>query len=438
MEFLTEELFHYIAHSPTAFHAVDEAGKMLTEAGFIHLQEEKPWSLEKGKKYFVTRNLSSLLAFRIPEGETTGFQMIAGHTDSPCYKLKGKGIAACGDKYQMLDTEMYGGAIASSWLDRPLSVAGRIMVEKENGNSVELTPVLVSAEKDMLVIPNLCIHQNREMNNGVPLKGQTDMLPLYSLNDGKDVYTQMAELAGISPDKVIASDLFVYNRMPGSIWGPNDELISAPRLDDLECAFSAVKAIITAKETGNIAVCCLFDNEEVGSCTRQGADSAFLADTLSRIDAALGYQGEAHSRRLSGSFMISADNAHAAHPNHPETSDPVNRVWMNEGIVIKFSGNQKYTSDSVSASVFASICKKAGVPTQRFYNHSDIAGGSTLGNLSGRHVSITTVDIGAAQLAMHSSWETAGAEDLTWMVKGMTAFFESKLTCHSDCSWEIQ
>ncbi|MDY2713542.1 MAG: M18 family aminopeptidase [Candidatus Faecivivens sp.] len=433
MENRTGDLLRYIAASPTAFHAVDSAAKLLRKAGFTELQEGESWTLEKGKGYFVTRNLSSLLAFRVPEGESVGFQLAAGHTDSPCYKIKEKGIVACGGKYGMLDTEMYGGAIAMSWLDRPLSVAGRLMVKDDQG----VHPVLINIEEDTLVIPNLCIHQHRGVNNGVPLKGQTDMLPMYSLNGGKNIHSQAAEYAGVSPESVLASDLFVYNRMPGSVWGSEKEFISAPRLDDLECAYSAVMALIEAENVKNIAVSCLFDNEEVGSWTRQGAVSSFLADTLTRIDRALGFTGEEHSRRLASSFMLSADNAHAAHPNHPETSDPVNRVWMNEGIVVKFSGNQKYTSDSVSASVFRSICEKAGVPTQTFFNHSDQAGGSTLGNLSGRHVSLTTVDIGLAQLAMHSSWETAGAKDAEWMVQGMRAFFETRLESRTDCVWTM-
>lgn len=433
MEQLNQELLSYIQHSPTAFHAVRSAKEVLLSAGFIELQENDEWDLEKGKGYFVTRNLSALIAFRLPEEKHTGFQIIASHTDSPCYKIKEKGIAACGGKYSMLNTEMYGGAIASTWMDRPLSVAGRIMIRTERG----VSPKLVMADEDMLVIPNLCIHQNRSVNEGKAFMGQTDMLPLYALGTTHTLKEKIAELAGVPQEDILADDLFVYNRVPGSVWGPEEEFVSSPRLDDLECAFSSIKALIAAEKVHNVAVSGLFDNEEVGSCTRQGADSSFLQDTLSRIDIYLGLCEQEHKRCLSSSFMVSADNAHAVHPNHPETSDPVNRVWINEGIVVKFSGNQKYTSDSVSASIFRSICEKAGVPTQNFYNHSDQRGGSTLGNLSGRHVSITTVDIGLAQLAMHSSWETAGTKDLKWMIQGMTAFFKTALCCNGDCNWII-
>ena len=434
MNHLNQRLFTYIASSPTAFHAVSSARELLSAAGFSQLKEGDSWELQPGKGYFVTRGLSSLIAFRLPKGTDTGFQLVAAHTDSPCYKIKQKGIESCGGKYSMLDTEMYGGAIAMSWLDRPLSVAGRLMVRTTGG----VEPRLVDAKKDMLVIPSLCIHQNRGVNGGIALKGQTDMLPLYSLGSSNDgLLKEMAELAGVTQEDVLGADLYVYNRMPGTSWGPEDELISSPRLDDLACAFAAITALTEADCVQNVAVSCLFDNEEVGSCTRQGADSSFLSDVLSRIDLVRGMTPEQHLRRLSGSFMVSADNAHAAHPNHPETSDPVNRVWMNEGIVIKFSGNQKYTSDAVSGAVFRNICAANGVPVQAFYNHSDQPGGSTLGNLSGRHVSIATVDIGMAQLAMHSSWETAGAKDLDWMVRGMTAFYQTKLCCLGDCDWQI-
>lgn len=434
MNNLNQRLFSYIQSSPTAFHAVDSARQLLMTAGFSELSEGDSWQLEKGKRYFVTRGLSSLIAFRLPESGDTGFQLVAAHTDSPSYKIKEKGIVSCGGKYTMLDTEMYGGAISMSWMDRPLSVAGRLMVRTADG----VEPRLVDAKKDMLVIPSLCIHQNRTVNSGMALKGQTDMLPLYSLSGQENLRDEMAAIAGVSKEDVLGEDLYVYNHMSGTVWGAEQELISCPRLDDLACAFSAVTALIEAEEVKNIGVCCLFDNEEVGSCTRQGADSSFLADVLSRIDAAIGLTGEEHQRRLAASFMVSADNAHAVHPAHPETSDPVNRVFMNEGIVVKFSGNQKYTSDAVSASVFRSICADNGVPVQVFYNHSDQPGGSTLGNLSGRHVSITTVDIGMAQLAMHSSWETVGAKDLGWMIDGMTAFYRTGLRLVRDCGWKIE
>ncbi len=433
MEKLHQELFDFISSSPTAFHAAASAARILKEAGFVQLEETTPWTLVPGGKYFITRNLSSVIAFRLPEGDYRAFQIVAAHLDSPSYKLKGKGITACGGKYEMLDTEMYGGAISASWMDRPLSVAGRLMLRTDQG----VESKLVDAGKDMLVIPNLCIHQNRGVNDGKPLRVQADMLPLYSLHKGADLKTQIAQMAGVKPEAILAEELYVYNRTPGTVWGPDEEFISSARLDDLECAFSALKAITEAEKIQNVAVACLFDNEEVGSGTRQGADSNFLENVLRRISRSLGRSEEAHEAAVASSFLVSADNAHAVHPNHPETSDQVNGVWMNEGIVVKFSGNQRYTSDAVSASVFRAICQAAGVPVQAFYNHSDIPGGSTLGHLSGRHVSITSVDIGLAQLAMHSSWETAGARDLGYMAAGMTAFYQAGLFSGADCQWQI-
>lgn len=433
MEKLHQQLLDYISASPTAFHAAAESARLLKEAGFQELRETEPWHLSPGGKYFVTRNLSSVIAFRLPETGYRAFQIVAAHLDSPCFKLKGKGVTACGGKYAMLDTEMYGGAISASWLDRPLSVAGRLLVKTKEG----VKPMLVDAGKDMLVIPNLCIHFNRGVNDGKPLKVSTDMMPLYSLNKNADIKSQLCAVAGIDEKDVLAEELYVYNRMPGTVWGPEEEFISSPRLDDLACAFFALMAVIGAEKPGNAAVACLFDNEEVGSGTRQGADSDFLENVLARIGRAMGKGEEEHEAALASSFLVSADNAHAVHPNHPETADQANGVWMNEGIVIKFSDNQRYTSDAVSAAVFRSVCEKAGVPVQAFYNHSDITGGSTLGHLSGRHVSVTAVDIGLAQLAMHSSWETAGAKDLCAMVSGMSAFYRSSLFSPADCSWEI-
>ena len=432
MEKLHQQLLDFIAASPTAFHGAASAVRLLKEAGFSELKESEPWSLAPGGRYYVTRNLSSVIAFRLPEKGYRAFQIAAAHLDSPCYKLKANGMAACGGKYQMLDTEMYGGAISASWMDRPLSVAGRLMVR--DGNAVK--PLLFDAGKDMLVIPNLCIHFNRGVNDGKPLRVQSDMRPLYSLSGG-DIKEEVAAIAGAEPEDILSSDLYVYNRMPGAVWGREGEFISAPRLDDLECAFSALRAVMDAEAFTNVPAVCLFDNEEVGSGTRQGADSDFLESVLARISRAAGRTEEEHAAALAGSFMLSADNAHAVHPNHPETADQQNGVWLNEGIVLKFSGNQRYTSDAVSAGVFRAVCGAAGVPVQAFYNHSDVQGGSTLGHLSGRHVSVTSADIGLAQLAMHSAWETAGSRDLVSMVKGMTAFYEADLRLEGDCSWRI-
>ena len=247
----------------------------------------------------------------------------------------------------------------------------------------------------------------------------------------------IAEACGVEEDAIVGNDLYLYNRMPGTVWGANNEFISAPQLDDLECAYASVCALKDLPDQGHVNGCCVFDNEEVGSGTKQGADSTFLSDVLERIASCLNMSAEAYRMALSASFMLSADNAHATHPNHPEYADSLNQVEMNKGIVIKFNANQKYTTDGVSAAMFHQLCKDAGVPVQHFANRSDLLGGSTLGNISGAHESINTLDIGLAQLAMHSCYETAGVKDLSWMIQGMHAFYASKITTQADGEYSV-
>ena len=326
------------------------------------------------------------------------------------------------EQYVKLNCEKYGGMILSTWLDRPLSVAGRVIV-KENG---EFVSRLVNVDKDLLMIPNVAIHMNRDMNKGVEYNPQTDMLPLYAGIEKKDSFMEeIAKAAGVEKEEILGSDLFLYVRDKGRVFGAGGEFICAPRLDDLECAFALTKGIINAENPeayGNLAV--VFDNEEVGSGTKQGADSTFLSDILHRMKEALGKTDSWLCQRIAKSFMISADNGHAVHPNHPEKADPTNRPYLNGGIVIKYHGSQKYTTDGFSSAVMEDICKEAGVPCQKYANRSDIAGGSTLGNISTAHVSVDTVDIGLAQLAMHSAYETAGAKDVDYLVKALEVFFK--------------
>jgi len=331
-------------------------------------------------------------------------------------------------KYTRLDTEPYGGAIFSTWADRPLSVAGRVMVRTENGIETRL----INIDRDLLVIPNVAIHMNREVNNGFKWNPAVDLMPLYGSGAAKDSFNALiANEAGCAEADVLGTDLFLYNRMPGTVWGKDDEYISAGRLDDLECAYAAIRAIVEAPDAPHVSMACLFDNEEVGSTTRQGADSEFLYDVMNRIAQTFGGE-QSLSRALASSFMLSADNAHATHPNHPEYADPINQVWMNEGVVLKFNARQKYATDGVSQAMFKHVCGKAGVPVQYFTNRSDLPGGSTLGNISGSHVSISTADIGLAQLAMHSAWETAGTRDLIYMIDAMKSFFACGLEMASD------
>ncbi|MFR8172013.1 MAG: M18 family aminopeptidase [Marvinbryantia sp.] len=423
-EQLTRELFDFIEESPSCFHAVESTRKQLDGAGYTQLLESRPWSLVPGGKYYVVRNGSSLIAFRIPEKEICGFQIMASHSDSPSFKIKENPEMEAEGHYVKLNVEKYGGMLMSPWFDRPLSVAGRLMV-REDG---QIKAKLVNVDRDLLMIPNLAIHMNREANDGMKYNVQKDLLPLYGDEKAKGSFAALiAESAGVSPEAVIGSDLFLYNRMPGSIWGANREYISIGKLDDLQCAFSSLKGFLEAGEGGSIPVHCVFDNEEVGSGTRQGAASTFLYDTLANICEALGKTMMEYRRMLASSFMLSADNAQGVHPNYGEKACPTNRPYLNGGIVLKYSANQKYTTDGIAAAVFKEICRIAEVPYQNYVNRSDILGGSTLGNISGTQVAVATVDIGLAQLAMHSPYETAGIRDTAYLVKAAKVFFESSV-----------
>ena len=432
-----KELLTFIQKSPSCFHAVDSMKAMLKEAGYEELRECENWKLEKGGKYFTTRNGSSLIAFQI--GNTLDdyhYQVTSSHSDSPTFKvkevaeLKGKG------GYLQLNTEGYGGMLCATWMDRPLSLAGRVLVKE--GNS--FVSKLLSFDKDLVLIPNVAIHMNREVNSGMKYNNQVDMLPLFSAGEcGEgDYYALIAEALGTSKENIFGTDLYLYNRMAPSIWGAKEEFISSPKLDDLQCAFTSLKAMINSKNDHAVNVFACFDNEEVGSGTKQGACSTFLFDVLQRINDNLGFAKEDYYRAVAKSFMVSCDNAHAVHPNHPEKTDAENCTYMNKGIVIKYSANQKYTTDAISSAVVSGICEKAGVPVQHFANRSDAAGGSTLGNLSSQKVSMHTVDIGLAQLAMHSSYETAGIKDSQYMIDALTCFYDTNLHITDSECIEVQ
>ncbi|MBQ7455884.1 MAG: M18 family aminopeptidase [Clostridia bacterium] len=425
-------LIDFIHKSPTAFHAVENICKELV--GFTPLSESERWELVPGGKYYVTRNRSSVIAFTLPEGALSAFQLVASHSDSPTFKVKENAELAVQDRYVRLDTEGYGGMIMSSWFDRPLGVAGRAVVKTENG----VRTVLVDLGPDAAIIPNVAIHMNREVNNGYKYNPACDTLPLWGDGNAKGSFrAAVAAAAGVSEEDLLGTDLYLYPGQRGCVWGREGEYISAPRLDDLECAFASVAALKAAKVGDHANVCCVFDNEEVGSTTKQGANSTFLADVLRRIVLGLGGDEQSFQAALSASFMLSADNAHAVHPNHPEYADPVNRAFMNEGIVVKFNASQRYTTDGVSEAVFHHICKQAGVPVQHYANRSDLRGGGTLGNISGAHVSINTLDIGLAQLAMHSCFETAGTRDIDYMIDGMRAFYEAEIRSGADGEYSI-
>ena len=415
-----KKLLKFIQKSPTAFQAVEEMSQRLQKEGFKELKEEKHWDLKAGGNYFVTRNHSAVIAFSIPKKPAWKFHIMASHSDSPALKIKENPEMEVEKAYIKLNVERYGGMLLAPWFDRPLSVAGRLIVRK-NG---EIQEKLVAVDKDLLVIPNLAIHMNREVNDGYKYNVQKDMLPLYSDYDGKGSFMKlMAAEADVAEEDILGHDLFLYDRTPGTVWGANEEFISAPRLDDIQCAFASLEGFLRGERKESIAVHCVLDNEEVGSTTKQGAASTFLKDTLMRINMGLGRTQEEYLMTLADSFMVSADNAHALHPNHTDKTDPVNRPVLNGGIVIKYNANQKYCTDGVSAAIFKDICDRAEVPYQIFVNRSDMAGGSTLGNISNTQVPMKTVDIGLAQLAMHSVYETTGAKDTESLANAEAVLF---------------
>lgn len=427
---MIHQLFDFIACSPTASHTAATVRAMLVQAGFTELLETESWDLQPGGKYFTTRGMSALIAFQVPKKDFRAFSVVAPHGDSPCFKVKESPALPVEGQYTKLNTEVYGGMQLALWTDRPLSVAGRLAVATEDG----VKGVLCDIRRDLLLIPGVAIHMNRGVNEGVKLDPQKDTLPLLG-GTGADLKAMVAENAGVKQEDILSWDLYLYSRAAGTVFGADNEFIAAPRLDDLECVFSAAKAFLAADNQENVTVLSLFDNEEIGSLTRQGADSTFLSDVLERVALCCGKSREELLRAIAGGFLLSADNAHAVHPDSPEKSDPTNRCRLNGGVVVKHS--TRYASDAVTAAVFQRICEKAGVPTQACYNNSKLAGGSTLGNISGSHVSIPTVDIGLAQLSMHSPVETAGARDLGYMVAAMAAFYRSAVTREGDGSYTI-
>lgn len=421
---ISQEMTGFLKECLTAFHAVEKLGKDLERNGYKRLRECEKWEIVPGGKYYVTRNDSSIIAFCIGTNLSDySFNIAASHSDFPTFKIKENAEIEVNKKYIQLNTEGYGGMLCATWFDRPLSVAGRVIV-KENDH---FTTKLVNVDRDLVMIPSLAIHMNRQVNDGYAYNKQVDMLPLFGGAECKkgDFRKLIAEAAGVSEESLYGSDLYLYNREEPSVWGGQEEFISSPHLDDLQCAYASFKGFLEGYQEKSVNVYACFDNEEVGSGTKQGAGSTFLYDVLRRIHMGLGKSEEDYYRAVAASFMLSADNAHAVHPNHPGKTDVENCVYMNEGIVVKSHAGQKYTSDGVSIALFRDICKKADVPVQFFANRSDVAGGSTLGNISSTKVSLNAVDIGLPQLAMHSSYETAGVKDTYYMIKAMKQFFST-------------
>ena len=422
-----EKLQAFLDYAHSTYHAIDYLKKTLQNAGYSQLSEGKKWEITPGGKYFVTRGGSAIMAFRVPKGQPNGFLMSASHSDRPTFKWKENGILD--GKYSRLSVERYGGMLISTWLDRPLSLAGRVLVETENGIETKL----VDIDRDLLLIPNVAIHMNRAANDGYKWNPATDVLPLMGGKEaGAKLLPLLEEMAG---GKILGHDLFLYVRENAKVWGMDNEYISAQAIDDLACAWGCTEGFLTAGESGSVPVLCVFDSEEVGSGSVQGAASDFLEATLMRLCSAMGWDLKA---TLSSSFMVSADNGHAIHPNHPEFADPQNAPVIGGGVVLKFNAAQRYTTDGVSGALFKKVCKNAEVPVQTYYNRADLPGGSTLGYISLAHVSVLSADIGLPQLAMHSCYETAGVEDAENLVKAMKAYYSSTLSVPEDGVYQLR
>ncbi len=421
-------LFSFIEASPTAPQAADEAVKRLDAAEYIALREDADWNIVAGGKYYVRRGMTGVIAFRVPMSAPVGMMIVASHGDSPSFSVTPSATTTVGD-YVRLTVEKYGGMLCATWLDRPLSVAGVIGVKCAGG--IAMRSVVV--DRDLVVIPSVAIHMNRSANDGATYNPAVDMQPLYGMA-GCDVTLDelLAEAAGVGSGDIVSREVWLYARQKPTLYGAKREFIGSARLDDLECVAASLDAFIAAGATDALPVFALFDNEEVGSATPTGADSDFLRLTIERICEALSMNCAERAKMLANSLMASADNAHAKHPNHPEYADPNNAPKMNGGVVIKHNANRRYTTNALTDALFAEICARAEVPTQSYTNRPDIPGGSTLGCISVTQLSVPCVDIGLAQLAMHSAYETAGAFDYAYMVRALTAFYATVLTRDAD------
>jgi len=408
---LIKELFDFVKKSPCAYYTVNTVERILEDNGYSEIPEGEWQKLSPGGKYYVKKNGSSLVAFRY-NPSASGFMICSSHSDSPSFKVKGDLKSGV---YTKLDVEKYGGMIYYTWLDRPLSIAGRVYLKSDTGIECRL----VNIDRDVAVIPSVAIHMNRGVNDGYKFNPQKDLLPLSSIgNEG--VLALVAGELSVKAEDIISHDLFLYNRDEGKIIGEDYAL--CPRLDDLACVFASMKAFLAADAENTVPVLAIFDNEEVGSETKQGAASSFFSDVI------LAIAGENSRKMLSSSFMVSADNAHAVHPNHPELTDANNASVLGGGVVIKYNANQRYTTDAYSDAVFRVIAKKCCAKLQSYSNRADMLGGSTLGSIATTKLPISTIDIGLAQLAMHSANETLSCSDLSEMVKLLTEFYSATLS----------
>lgn len=425
---LAKDLIDFIYESPTAFHAVETVKNVLDKNGFSELKETEKWNLKPEEKYYVVKNNSAITAFIMGRESviTNGFKIVGVHTDSPTFRIKPHAEMTSDGSYLKLNTEVYGGPILNTWMDRPLSIAGRVILK--SSNPMKPNCKLLNIKKPILIIPNIAIHMNREVNKGFEVNSQKHTLPLVGMINDKlskedFLLNTVASELNIDKNEIIDFDLFLYEYEKGCIMGINDEFISSGRLDDLSMVHAALEAIINSKPSSatNVLVC--FDNEEIGSTTKQGADSIFLSSILERIVEKEETGKEAYFRALSNSFIISSDLAHAVHPNFEEKSDPTNRPVINKGPVIKINANFSYTTDAYSSAIYEGICKEDSIPVQKFVNRSDSRGGSTIGPISWSHVNIPSVDIGNPILAMHSIRELGGVDDHYYITKSFRGFY---------------
>nr|WP_297232421.1 M18 family aminopeptidase [uncultured Prevotella sp.] len=431
---MIQRLLSFLDASPVNFLAVKNITEELQQHGYRRIDTtEALGTVKAGDKFFVTKNDSSIYAFQIGRKALaeTGFHMICAHCDSPTFRIKPHAEIDCEGGIVKLNTEVYGGPIMSTWFDRPLTLAGRVIVKSKD--VMTPTTLLLHVKRPLLQISNLAIHFNRQVNDGVKLSRQKDVLPILGIiNDELEkgnllmniILEELNKQQTVAREDILDFDLYLADATPACTFGAHNELISSGRLDDLSMCFAGLEALLASQPTDTTQVLAIFDNEETGSQTKQGAGSPFLSYMLKRIALAQGGSEEAYYQAVERAFMISADNAHAWHPNYSEKYDPTNHPMLGGGPVIKFNAAQKYASDAYSASVFASLCEKAGVPCQRFVNHSDVAGGSTLGNILASSIPLRGVDMGNAILAMHSCRETGSVADHEFCVKVFTQFYQ--------------
>lgn len=424
----TRELLDFINKSKTAFQGAHEVKNILDKNGFTEIKESDCWNLTKGDKHYIMKNDSAIIAFEVGCGqiEEDGFRLIGAHTDSPGFRIKPNAQMTVENNYVKLNTEVYGGPILSTWFDRPLSIAGRVTLKSDNVFKPETR--IVDVNKPVLIIPNLAIHMNRSVNEGYEFNRQKDVLPLLALCNEKlekDNYlvNLLAETLKVEVSDILDFDLFLYEYAEGSLVGLNEELISCGRLDDLWMVFAGLKALTESNEIKATKVLVALDNEEIGSLTSQGANSSILENILERIALGLNKDREGFRRALSNSVMISADLAHAIHPNYTEKCDPTNKPVLGGGPVIKIAASGSYSTDSFAAGIFKGVCEKAGVPCQVFVNRSDMRGGTTIGPITAAKLNIPVIDMGAPLLSMHSIRELASVKDNEYTIKAFTEFF---------------